>query len=123
MLAIFRRLPAVLAGRTPLAKTLGTGAAGAKGAKGEVVAYSGGVQLMHWVMGGAIGGAVATVLLAQDTPKEDKEKKTRYMFLHKSWYVHLPAIALLILIVTLLFSLISMSASVQWLVGRGFAVP
>lgn len=46
--------------------------------------YSQGVQFFHWTMGTALAGAVVTVLLAQNTPKEEKDKKMRYMFLHKS---------------------------------------
>lgn len=51
-------------------------------AAAKPASYSLGVQFMHWTMGGAIGACVGMVLLAQNT--KDKEKKGRYMFLHKS---------------------------------------
>lgn len=46
-------------------------------------AYSKGVQLMHWTMGGSMIACVGLVLLAQDT--KDKKKKGDYMFYHKSF--------------------------------------
>ena len=45
--------------------------------------YSTGVQIMHWGMGICLGGAVSTVLLAQNT--KDKEEKGKYMWIHKSF--------------------------------------
>lgn len=82
MLALARRPMHALLKGTPLAKNLTSASATAVK---EVTTYGSGVQFFHWVMGTALAGATATVLLAQDTPKEDKEKKARYMFLHKSW--------------------------------------
>lgn len=79
MLSVIRRPLQRALNRSPLAKFSANAAAAA-----GPTTYSHGVQFFHWTMGGAIAGAVATVLLAQNTPKEEKEKKTRYMFLHKS---------------------------------------
>lgn len=78
MLSIARRHIQRIASSVHPAK-MSTGAVAAGPA-----AYSYGVQFFHWTMGGALAGAVATVLLAQSTPKEEAEKKGRFMFLHKS---------------------------------------
>ena len=45
--------------------------------------YSGGVQLMHWAMGGSMLASVGLVLQAQNT--KDKKMKGNFMFFHKSF--------------------------------------
>ena len=84
MLSAVRRPLQAVSRRPPLFRGMADSAAATTG---PPAAYSTGVQFFHWTMGFSMAGAVVTVLLAQDTPKEEKEKKTRYMFLHKSWYV------------------------------------
>lgn len=44
--------------------------------------YAGSLRWTHWIMGGLMLGSIGTVKAAQWT--EDKEKKMKYMHLHKS---------------------------------------
>ena len=77
------RLATAFKGRISAFRSNSTTAAGPSAVSHAPEAYSGAVQAMHWSMGGCVLGCFAYVNFAQQT--KDKQLKTEYMFIHKSF--------------------------------------